>query len=591
MQDVGATVLPLLSSGIHLPLLVRCPPVKVIDACLRQFHSAWILGGESWISFLGNRNLSTIGHDSPFTLAPRTLPLVHEFHGFHSEASYLREAKRVATKNDSAEVDEGLWRPPGTSDHVERWRNWLRGRLLLAWRLRLTRCALRYLRSKRSLRDHKLNKEGIRECLTRASQATWWSWSGGSRPFFWRWPSEFLVELRDGFPFWETVDQFAPYVGGDYSLGSDLERSLMKQKMKVLVSRGYLLPGPVTAFIPKLAVPKGTDNIRIVWDCTKSGVNAGLWAPSFSLPTMRDLTNVVGANFYMGDIDVGEAFYNFVLHTKSRHLFGAHTDDTPLRWVRPPFGARPAPYQCCQSIARALEVICGDPGSALSPFPCFAGHAVHNPMNFSQVRLNLPGSPTYCPGEPWVSKVRAVDGGVVIANDCKKYVDDIRTTGLSYTDCWETTRRVASGLNYLGIQDAPRKRREISQSPGPWAGALVHTTDGSVRVAMSQEKWDKAQVIVKALCVESKQPVMDHHLLQVRRGFLMHAAITYPFITPFLKGIHLTIENWRGGRDAEGWKTSDGAELDHEGEDYIEPIETKRLMVACEAIGVGLGSP
>ena len=38
------------------------------------------------------------------------------------------------------------------------------------------------------------------------------------------------------------------------------------------------------------------------------------------------------------------------------------------------------------------------------------------------------------------------------------------------------------------------------------------------------------------------------------RDFLVHLSRTYPGITPFLKGVHHTIESWRTGRNQDGWK-------------------------------------
>lgn len=38
------------------------------------------------------------------------------------------------------------------------------------------------------------------------------------------------------------------------------------------------------------------------------------------------------------------------------------------------------------------------------------------------------------------------------------------------------------------------------------------------------------------------------------RGFCVHLCNSYPAMKPYLKGFHLTIEMWRGGRDEEGWK-------------------------------------
>ena len=50
----------------------------------------------------------------------------------------------------------------------------------------------------------------------------------------------------------------------------------------------------------------------------------------------------------------------------------------------------------------------------------------------------------------------------------------------------------------------------------------------------------------------------DHKELLSDRGFLVYVTRTYPSIIPYLKGFHLTIKMWRGGRDLEGWKLRDG---------------------------------
>ena len=42
----------------------------------------------------------------------------------------------------------------------------------------------------------------------------------------------------------------------------------------------------------------------------------------------------------------------------------------------------------------------------------------------------------------------------------------------------------------------------------------------------------------------------------MERGFLIHLAMTFPTITPYLKGIHLTVDGWRPNRVDEGWKLS-----------------------------------
>ena len=45
-----------------------------------------------------------------------------------------------------------------------------------------------------------------------------------------------------------------------------------------------------------------------------------------------------------------------------------------------------------------------------------------------------------------------------------------------------------------------------------------------------------------------------HKELLADPGFLVYVTRTYAAMIPYLKGFHLTVEMWRGGRDAEGWK-------------------------------------
>ena len=45
-----------------------------------------------------------------------------------------------------------------------------------------------------------------------------------------------------------------------------------------------------------------------------------------------------------------------------------------------------------------------------------------------------------------------------------------------------------------------------------------------------------------------------HKIAEKYRGYLIHIAATYEAIVPYLKGLHLTLDVWREGRDEEGWK-------------------------------------
>jgi hypothetical protein len=134
-----------------------------------------------------------------------------------------------------------------------------------------------------------------------------------------------------------------------------------------------------------------------------------------------------------------------------------------------------------------------------------------------------------------------------IAGDILGFVDDLIASGHSVEAAWAVARQVAARLQYMGIQDAPRKRRPPSQSPGAWAGAVFSTKDGKITKSISQGKWDKAKAMIKELINEADgdpRHEYSYKRLEQIRGFLCHLAMTYENITPFLKGLHLTLASF-----------------------------------------------
>jgi hypothetical protein len=47
---------------------------------------------------------------------------------------------------------------------------------------------------------------------------------------------------------------------------------------------------------------------------------------------------------------------------------------------------------------------------------------------------------------------------------------------------------------------------------------------------------------------------LEFKRLQSDRGFMVYATQAYPSMKPYLKGFHLSLETWRGGQDAKGWR-------------------------------------
>jgi hypothetical protein len=97
-------------------------------------------------------------------------------------------------------------------------------------------------------------------------------------------------------------------------------------------------------------------------------------------------------------------------------------------------------------------------------------HESTNPFQWEKVQLNLPGSDEYDPRIPWIVEIMK-DGR--LAADIHQYVNDLRLMAPDKELAWRVSSRVAKICSWLGLQDAACKRREPSQTPGAWAGAVL----------------------------------------------------------------------------------------------------------------------
>lgn len=219
-------------------------------------------------------------------------------------------------------------------------------------------------------------------------------------------------------------------------------------------------------------------------------------------------------------------------------------------WNRCAMGLRSSPYQCVQAITIAEEFILGDHTDE------------NNVFSWDSVRLNLPGAENYDPALPRVSKIRSKDGR--IAADLFIFVDEVRLTGSSQQEAWLAARRAASLLNHLGIQDAPRKRRDSSTKPGAWAGSVLRTDMDAVNTLVSEDKWSKTQCLLKEVKeMLSRDPTrLNRKRLEQIRGYLIHITRTYTALTPYLIGFHLRIDSWRPNRGPGGWKLQQSTDLE-----------------------------
>jgi hypothetical protein len=399
-------------------------------------------------------------------------------------------------------------------------------------------------------------KEAIRNLLWHASHASWFEYHCGSHLYHFRFPIHYQRMARDGVPiYFEKPGPSIMNPQPDFPDPAVRER--VKSKVDKVIRRRYmakLTTGVnIKSLIKYFAVPKGVDDVRIVYDGTASGLNESVWAPSFWLPTIDSLIRALDSDAWMSDRDIGDMFLNFKLHESAWPFAGVDIKpildengkaslDRWYYWVRNAMGFKSSPYNSIKMTLVAGEVVLGDRRDPTNPF------------QWNRVQLNIPGTLKYDPSKSWIIKIRQ-DGK--IASVLFTFVDDERIVGATRELAWQASSRLAKIQAYLGIQDAARKVGVCLQQPRAWAGAVVHViSDDGVYVLTSEEKWAKLKDIIAKWLSELDSGVenLDHKDFISDRGFVTYVTRAYPAMIPYVKGFHLTAEMWRGNRDEEGWK-------------------------------------
>ena len=133
------------------------------------------------------------------------------------------------------------------------------------------------------------DKEAGMEAIAKARYSSFWEWDEGSYPFFWMWQPEVHKDLRDGTKLW---------IQGELPSNTGLKQKILKEKnifSKILEkilkirNRGYIGPSWVRSLTSFFHVPKGEDDIRLVYDLTASGLNDALWVPNFWMPSVGNV--------------------------------------------------------------------------------------------------------------------------------------------------------------------------------------------------------------------------------------------------------------------------------------------------------------
>ncbi len=149
-------------------------------------------------------------------------------------------------------------------------------------------------------------------------------------------------------------------------------REIAKDKIFKVVKRQYLRTTglKVKSLIKYFAVPKGDEDIKLVYDATANHLNECVWAPTFWLPTIATLTRALCKSSWMTDRDMCDMFLNHPLHASVipftvvdlSSLYNSDVETGPrwAVWVRNLMGFAASPYNSIKLALIAEDVCQGD---------------------------------------------------------------------------------------------------------------------------------------------------------------------------------------------------------------------------------------
>jgi hypothetical protein len=125
----------------------------------------------------------------------------------------------------------------------------------------------------------------------------------------------------------------------------------------------------------------------------------------------------------------------------------------------------------------------------------------------------------------WPKVMKWVSDPGVVAGDVITFVDDARITGFSKENSHQVHRQFTSRIQWLGMQDAPRRFRPASQvQEGALTGTIFKITRDEISKSVSQEKWNKGKAMIdhlRKLCEADVdlRPMLNRKELERETGF------------------------------------------------------------------------
>ncbi len=190
----------------------------------------------------------------------------------------------------------------------------------------------------------------IREILEQATGNDLFEYPAQSCLLFFRFPKRYRRHALDGGCIMFTGKK-PTLMCKQPPLDPDKKAILRKKILKFTVKE-YISPSAlkINSLIKYFAVPKGiidgaVQDWRIIFQAEANKLNDSVWAPSFALPTVNSLLQIVNSTMLMSDHDMNKLFLKFLLHPDTVRSMAI--DLGPLKFTQKKASHWWMCWQCC----------------------------------------------------------------------------------------------------------------------------------------------------------------------------------------------------------------------------------------------------
>jgi hypothetical protein len=148
--------------------------------------------------------------------------------------------------------------------------------------------------------------------------------------------------------------------------------------------------------------------------------------------------------------------------------------------------------------------------------------------------------------------------GGLSAAGCLTFFDDGHVYGHNKHIAQQVINHSCAKMQWYGNQEAARKRRSCQLRPGAWCVGVVYADQELPLSFLTQNHWDRLMMNLEQMFIQAERNIaVPRQSILEKRCFLVFASMAYPFMVPYLKSLHNSVEEWQLTRDTDGYAIED----------------------------------